>query len=211
MSKRCARFALPIVLLAAAAAPGYGAGPAAGDPAVGPFSSIPVAIWELRREGFPTVRHAWVAGSDRMLRVSWDNGASWFGFKPLYLDRERGTLMLSVRTREEVGRGETEWRSKASLTIVSDRDGRVTFLATETSPALDVWLHLVEIKEVSPDEIKVDTTPSPAESGVGGAQTDAGGRGCCVTCQQVQACDCSVCIEACHAVCCSGGCACPPC
>jgi len=212
MRKNFFGIALTILLLVVAAAPASPAEPGASG-VVAADGFVPVAIWELQREGFPTIRHAWVAGSDKMLRVSWDDGVTWFGFKPVFSDTARGMLAISVMAREEIGRGEVDWREKANLTIVTGHDGRVTLAATATALSLDVTLKLLEIREVSPAEIKSDTTTDSAASDQGASPMSGGGggRSCCVSCQGVLVCDCSVCIQACHASCCVGGCFCQPC
>jgi hypothetical protein len=213
MRKDSFGIALALLLLVVWAAPASPAEPGASRaPATDGF--VPVAIWELQREGFPTVKHAWVAGSDKMLRISWDDGATWFGFKPVFSDTARGMLAISVMAREEIGRGEVDWREKVRLTIVADHDGRVSLPFTASAPTLDVTLKLLEIREVSPSELKCDTKVDSAAADPGGtpmASGGGGGRSCCVSCQGVLVCDCSVCIEACHASCCVGGCFCQPC
>jgi hypothetical protein len=211
MEKRLA-VALMLVLVVFLALPALGAEPvqtATAEPAT-PF--VPVAIWELSRDGFPAVRHAWVAGSDKMLRVSWDDGATWVGFKPTFSDTSRKLLTISVRVQEEIGRGEVEWREKATLTLLGDQVGRVSLAAGSMSPAVDVTLRLIEIKEVAPCDLQPESSAAAdAGSGVVPMSGGGGGKHCCVTCQGVTACDCAVCIEACQTSCCVGGCFCPPC
>jgi hypothetical protein len=209
--------ALTLLSFALVAAPARPAEPASAATVAPAVAFVPVAIWEVSRAGYPTVRHAWVAGSDKMLRISWDDGATWFGFKPVFTDAARGLLAVSVQTRDEAGRGEVTWKEQTSLTVGADHDSRVTLPATALASALDVTLRLVEVREVSPSEIKPQTESDAAADaeiaggGVPMAGGGGGGRTCCVACQGILACDCAVCIQACHTSCCVGGCFCPPC
>ena len=180
-----------------------------------PSGFVPVAIWEVRREGFPAVRHAWVVGTETMLRVSWDDGATWFGFRPLYADAARGMLALRVAAREELGRGEVGWVDKAGVTLLTDQAGRVTILAGDGKEILDVSLEVVSVREASPAELRGPDPVAAAEE-LGGVVIDSepGGGGperCCVTCEGVRACNCSVCIPTCHLSCCAEGCFCQSC
>jgi hypothetical protein len=176
---------------------------------------VPVAIWEVRREGFPTVRHAWVAGSDAMLRVSWDNGATWYGFRPVFTDTARGLLALKAATREELGRGEVGWRETAGVSLATGQEARVAFESAGGDATIEVTLELLEVTDVSPSELKAGP-PSRDVAAEGDLVVPmAGGGGglgsCCVSCNGVLACDCSVCIAACHASCCKAGCFCLTC
>lgn len=176
---------------------------------------VPVAIWEVRREGFPAVKHAWVAGADVMLRVSWDNGTTWYGFRPVFTDSSRGLLALKMATREELGRGEIGWRETVGVSLVAGREARVAFEAAAGNAKLEVTLELLEVKEVAPSELKAEAPASDAAADGGIAVPMAGGGGglgsCCVSCEGVLACDCSACIAACHASCCRPGCFCMTC
>ncbi len=207
---------VPLIVAAAfTAAPAYAAEPDATATAPPAQGFVPVAIWELHREGFPTARHAWVAGSEKMLRVSYDDGITWYGFRPIFTDKARGLLALKIAVREELGRGEVAWRDAAGVTVNAGADANVTLPPTATSAAAEVTLRLVEVDEVSPSELKEETpdtsvssapTPGPTPLLVGG-----GLGSCCVSCQGMRVCDCSVCIVECHTSCCLGGCFCMTC
>ncbi len=205
---------VPLALLTVPAYPGE-PGATAAPPAADGF--VPVAIWELHRDGFPTIKHAWVAGSEKMLRVSFDDGISWYGFRPVFTDATRGLLALKVAVREELGRGEVAWRDKAGLTLTAGLEAKITLPATATTPAGEVTARLLEVKEVSPSELKqaapeLDATAAQPDGGVLPMAPPHGGLGsCCVSCQGMRVCDCSVCIEACQTSCCLGGCYCLSC
>ncbi len=216
MTRSLSTLVLLLLVLALAAAPP----PAqAGDPGTAATVSaadgfIPVAIWELRREGFPTVKHAWVAGSDKMLRVSYDDGVTWYGFRPVFTDTARGLLALKVVVREEVGRGDVEWRDKAGVAIVAGVDAKATLPPSATSAAIEVTFKLLEVKEISPSELKPEATeadPTAVDNGVLPMWGGGGIGSCCVQCHGMRVCDCSVCITECHASCCVGGCFCQSC
>lgn len=188
----------------------------AADPVVAPFSGfVPVAVWELRRDGFPAIRHAWVAGSEKMLRVSWDDGATWYGFRPVFTDAARGLLALKLVTREELGRGEVAWRETAGVSLVAGQPSQTTFKSGSGDATIELSLELIEVKEVSPSELQVEAEAGDAAVDGGVVVPMAGGGGglgsCCVSCQGVLVCDCSVCVVACHASCCRGGCFCLTC
>jgi hypothetical protein len=198
-------------LVAAPARPAEQVAAARAEPAQG---FVPVAIWELRREGFPAVRHAWVAGSDKMLRVSYDDGVTWYGFRPVFADVARGLLALKLVVREELGRGETGWRDAAGITLATGAEGKATLPATPTAAAGEITLVLVEVKEVSPTELAPEAPQVDASAAEPNVIPMAGGGGigsCCVSCQGVRVCDCSVCISACHTSCCLPGCFCLHC
>jgi len=178
-----------------------------------PLGFVPVALWEIRREGYPAVRHAWAAGTDTMLRVSWDDGVTWYGFRPMFTDSVRGMLALKVASRDELGRGEIGWKDKAGITLVTGRVGRVTIPAGSGNPSLDIALELLNVKDVSPLELKAPSSDAEVVD-LGGVALNSSGGGpesCCVTCQGVRACNCSVCIPECHQSCCAGGCFCQSC
>jgi hypothetical protein len=215
MSRNYKVAALLLVVLSLVAVPPGAA--RAEDAIVVPVPSgfVPVAIWEVRREGFPAVRHAWVVGTETMLRVSWDDGATWFGFRPLYADAARGLLALRVAAREELGRGEVAWVDKVGVTLLTDQAGQVTITAGDGKETLDVSLEVLSVREESPAVLQGPDPVAAADDG-GGIVIDSepGGGGperCCVTCEGVLACDCSVCIPACHASCCAEGCFCQSC
>jgi hypothetical protein len=179
-----------------------------------PSGFVPVAVWEVRREGFPAVRHAWVVGTETMLRVSWDDGATWFGFRPLYADTARGMLALRVVAREELGRGEVAWLDKAGVTLLTGQAGRVTLPVGGGKEILDIHLEVLSVKEASPADLQGPDPLAAAEDGGGAVINSAPGGGpesCCVTCEGVRACNCSVCIPACHLSCCAAGCYCQSC
>jgi hypothetical protein len=173
---------------------------------------VPVAVWQLHREGFPAITHAWVAGSETMLRVSWDNGTSWYGFQPVFLDTARELLAIRVFSRDELGRGETGWIERTAVTFVKGGEASVTLAATAQSAELSLRLELSSVAEMSPDSLAKESVEVGADGG--GVIPLAGGGGigsCCVACNGVIACDCSVCIAACHASCCRPGCFCLTC
>jgi len=188
--------------------------PEAADAAAAVSSGfVQVAIWEIRREGYPAVRHAWTAGSDTMVRVTWDDGATWYGFRPTFGDSVRGMLAIMVVSRDEVGRGEVAWRDRAGITLVSGEVGRVTLPLADGTSYLDVQLELLSIKDVPASELAPVASEAQAVDG-GGIALGGGGGGtqsCCVECEGVRACDCSVCLPACHQSCCRGGCFCQTC
>jgi hypothetical protein len=207
--------AILLVVVAFAAAPSCPAQPVTAATPTPNQGFVPVAIWEISRVGFSTARHAWVAGSDKMLRISYDDGITWYGFRPIFSDTARQMLAVGLLVRAEIGRGEVAWREFAQVALVKGVAARATLPATATAAMADVTLTLVEVKEVAPTEIKpADSGPDVASTAPGGNQTDGapGGPGsCCVTCNGVRVCDCSVCMLECHASCCQGGCFCLTC
>ena len=203
------------VVLALAGLPAWPATAADDQVVVSAEGFVPVAIWELRREGYPTIKHSWVAGSEKMLRVSWDDGATWYGFRPVFTDAARGLLAVKLAAREELGRGEVAWRDTAGISLVSGQPARAALRSATGESTIEVTLELIEVREISPSELKAEEPTSEIAADAGGAVPMAGGGGglgsCCVSCQGVLACDCSVCIAACHAACCVGGCFCMTC
>lgn len=207
--------ALLLLALAFVAVPALPAGSDVTATAAPAEGFVPVAIWELRREGFPTVKHAWVAGSDKMLRISYDDGITWYAFRPVFTDTARGLLALKLEVREELGRGETGWREAAGMVLAAGAEAKATLPKTPTAEAAEVTLTLVEVREVSPSELQPETPEADAAAAdPGGVVPMAGGGGfgsCCVSCQGIRVCDCSVCIVQCHTSCCLGGCFCLDC
>jgi hypothetical protein len=174
---------------------------------------VPVAVWQLHREGFPTITHAWVAGSEKMLRVSWDDGTTWYGFQPVFVDTARQLLAIRVFARDELGRGETGWTERTAVSIGKGAEASVTLAATAKVAELSLRIELTSVAEVSPESLAKEPVEVNVEGG--GVQPLAGGGGgfgsCCVSCNGVLACDCSVCVAACHASCCKLGCYCLTC
>jgi hypothetical protein len=215
MTKNRPGIVLMLLLLAVVAASAQPAAPGTAATVAPAEGFVPVAIWELHREGFPTARHAWVAGSEKMLRVSYDDGITWYAFRPAFVDTARGLLDLKVVVREELGRGEVAWRDAAGVTITVGADAKVTLPATATAAAAEVTLKLIEVKEVSPSELKPETPDADSAATDPEVIPMAGGGGglgsCCVSCQGMRVCDCSVCIVQCHTSCCLGGCFCQHC
>lgn len=163
---------------------------------------IPVVIWQLDRESFKPVRHSWVVDADTMLRVTYDDGATWFAFKPVLADQQHGLLALEILVRQDVGRGEVSWVKKAALTLQEGRAGKVALApATGLEPA-EFSLQILEFKLVSSSELAHPDSP----------QVDLANasEGCCVQCGAQRACDCSACIPGCGS-CCLRGCFCVTC
>lgn len=169
---------------------------AAQPPAAG---TVPVVIWQIEREGFPTIRHAWRIGTDSLVKVTWDAGATWYGFRPSLGNNSKGMLGMRVVKRAIVENAET-WAEKLAVTIVQDRAAEVT-LGNENVP-LSLKLSILEFRDVLANRI-----PAP----IVGPEGTTGKEHCCATCGSTIVCDCAVCIVECHASCCVGGCECMVC
>jgi len=175
--------------LTARAQVGTGSAPGAGS----------VVIWQIERDGFPTIRHAWKIGTDVLLKVTWDNGATWYGFRPFAADREKGRLSVRGLKKAIVDGAET-WAEKFSITVVNGNAGRIG-LGSEGGS-----LHL----RVSLNEFR-DGAASRGPVEAAGPDRTPDKDHCCVTCGTTTACNCSVCLVECHTACCVGGCDCLTC
>ena len=163
---------------------------------------IPVVVWQLDRESFKPVRHSWVVDADTMLRVTYDDGATWFAFKPVFADQQQGLLALEVLVQQDLGRGKVDWVKKAALTLQPGRAGTVAIAPAAGIEPAEFSLQILEFKMVSPSELAPLDSPQVDPANVG--------EGCCVQCGSQRACDCAACIPGCGS-CCLRGCYCVTC
>jgi hypothetical protein len=144
---------VPIVLLLLAAAsivPLHVAGAREGATATDGEATIPVVIWQVSRPGALPAKNAWMVGTDAMFRLTYDDGANWYAFKPVFADSDKG--FLAVRAFQGEGAadgGEQEWTEKAAVTVVQGRPASV-----QIGDGAPFSIEILEFKTVSARDLK---------------------------------------------------------
>lgn len=143
---------VPIVLLLLVAAfivPLHVAGAREGATAKDGEATIPVVIWQVSRPGALPAKNAWMVGTDAMFRLTYDDGATWYAFKPLFADSEKGFLAVRAFQGKAAADGEQEWTEKAAVTVVRGRPATV-----QIGGGAPFSIEIMEFKTVSARDLK---------------------------------------------------------
>ena len=117
--------------------------------AAGQDGLIPVVVWQVSRPGSLPSRTTWMVGTDAMFRLTYDDGKTWYGFKPLFADSEKGFLAVRAFQGKGTADGEQDWTEKAAVTVVQ---GRPATVRLGDEPELSI--EILEFKTVSVRDLK---------------------------------------------------------
>ena len=201
-------FAFGLVLIA----PSLWAQQARTSSATARSDSHTVVIWELHREGFPTVRHAWIEGSKKFLRVLYKNETRWYGFRPIYVSPEGTQVAFEVMRRAEDRRGEVSWPVAVRVTVRRQKPALIQLAGDGQGVERPSFrIEILDVKHVTDEEIAASERAHFGLAEGEPLMPNCRGDSCCATCAGTRACDCSACIPQGPCSCCCKGCYCPPC
>ena len=149
MVKRSILYLVKALVLCALVVPVHAAQTQTAAQGSGEHAGTQVVVWQVSRPGALPARNAWMVGTDAMFRLTYDDGANWYAFKPVFADSEKGFLAVRAFQGEGAADGGQEWTERAAVTVVQGRPATV-----QIGEGAPFSIEILEFKTVSARDVK---------------------------------------------------------